>query len=504
MLNIPTLLYQVKQIRELENIAIQQCSVSIDTLMQRAGTAVFRELKKHWPKAKNITVVCGKGNNGGDGYVVASLAKKAKLNVQILQLVPTENLTGAARSAANKCQKLKIKTHPFGPEKLAKSDVIIDALLGTGLVGVIQPQFRAAIEAINASKIPVIAVDLPSGVDADTGQVLGAALRAELTISFIGHKIGLFVGEAHDCTGNVICDDLDLSAKIFAQVKASAQILNLAEEIKSLPPRARTAHKGNFGHVLVIGGDIGMGGAVRMAAEAAARVGAGLVSVATRSEHISMINTARPEIMVHGIEEIGQLDLLLQKASVIILGPGLGTSDWGKMLFCATLATKKPLVVDADALNILASDRRQVCNNWILTPHPGEAARLLNTTTQAIQANRLAAVQSLQQNFNGVCVLKGAGTLVAASGAMVRVCDAGNPGMASGGMGDILSGIIGGLLAQGLSLFNAANLGVLAHATAGDLVAREQGERGMLALDLLPMVRKILNFDSYASYNKNR
>ncbi len=492
MRNTSTLLYQTKQIHELENIAIQQCSVSIDTLMQRAGTVVFRELKKHWPKAKNITVVCGKGNNGGDGYVVASLARKAKLNVQILQLVPTKNLTGAARNAANKCQKLKIKTSLFSVEKLAKSDVVVDALLGTGLAGAVQPQFRVAIEAINASKIPVIAVDLPSGVDANTGQVLGEAIHAELTISFIGNKIGLFIGEARDCIGSVICDDLDLSAKIFAQVKASAQILNLAEEITSLPPRTRIAHKGNFGHVLVIGGDYGMGGAVRMAAEAAARVGAGLVSVATRLEHVSMINVARPEVMAHGIEKAEQLDPLLQGASVIILGPGLGTSDWGKMLFYAALATKKPLVVDADALNILAANH-QARNNWILTPHPGEAARLLNTTTQAIQANRLVTVQNLQQNFDGVCVLKGAGTLIATSDAMVQVCDAGNPGMASGGMGDILSGIIGGLLAQGLSLFNAANLGVLVHAIAGDLVAMEQGERGMLALDLLPVVRKVLN-----------
>lgn len=503
MRNTATLLYQVKQIRELENIAIQQCGISVDTLMQRAGTVVFRELKKHWPKAKNITIVCGKGNNGGDGYVVASLAKKAKLNVQILQLVPTENLTGAARNAANKSQKLKIKTSLFSAEKLAKSDVVVDALLGTGLVGAVQSQFRIAIEAINASKIPVIAVDLPSGVDADTGQVLGAAIRAELTVSFIGNKIGLFIGEARDCTGSMICDDLDLSAKIFAQVKASAQISSLAEEITLLPPRTRTAHKGNFGHVLVIGGDCGMGGAVRMAAEAAARVGAGLVSVATRPEYVSMINVARPEIMAHGIEKAGQLDPLLQRASVIILGPGLGTSGWGKMLFCAALATNKPLVVDADALNILAYDH-QVRNNWILTPHPGEAARLLNITTQIVQASRLVAVQNLQQDFGGICVLKGAGTLIATSGAVVRVCDAGNPGMASGGMGDILSGIIGGLLAQGLILFNAANLGVLVHATAGDLVAIEQGERGMLALDLLPMVRKILNFDSCANYNKNR
>ena len=492
MLNTSALLYQVKQIRELENIATLQYSISVVTLMQRAGAVVFRELKKHWPKAKNITVVCGKGNNGGDGYVVACLAKKAKLNVQILQLFPCESLTGAAKNAAIKAQKLKIKIFPFMAEKLVKSDVIIDALLGTGLTGVVQPQFKVAIDAINASKFPVIAVDLPSGIEADTGNVLGAAIRADLTVTFIGHKVGLHIGEAHDYTGSIICDDLELPQKIFDQVKASAQILSLTEELKSLPVRARIAHKGNFGHVLIIGGDYGMGGAVRMVAEAAARGGAGLISVATRPEHVAMINVARPEIMVHGIEELKQLDLLLQKASVIVLGPGLGTSSWSKMLFDSVLAVKKPLVVDADALNILASNC-QVRDNWILTPHPGEAARLLSTTTQAIQSNRLDVVYKLQQKFGGVCVLKGAGTLVAALGEMARVCDAGNPGMASGGMGDILSGIIGGLLAQGLRSFDAAKLGVLVHATAGDLVAAEQGERGMLALDLLPVVRKILN-----------
>jgi ADP-dependent NAD(P)H-hydrate dehydratase / NAD(P)H-hydrate epimerase len=278
----------------------------------------------------------------------------------------------------------------------------------------------------------------------------------------------------------------------FSNIKPCAQILNFADEIKSLPPRARTAHKGNFGHVLVVGGDYGMGGAVRMAAEACARVGAGLVSVATRPEHVMMLNIVRPEIMAHGIEKADQLLILLQKADVVILGPGLGNSGWGKMLFDAVLTSRNPLIIDADALNILAFDR-QIRDNWILTPHPLEAARLLNTTTEIVQSNRLTTVKKLQNSFGGVSILKGAGTLIAAPNEAVYVCDAGNPGMASGGMGDILSGVIGGLVAQKLELFAAAKLGVLVHAMAGDLVAKEQGERGMLALDLLPMVRRILN-----------
>lgn len=271
------------------------------------------------------------------------------------------------------------------------------------------------------------------------------------------------------------------------------QILNLTEEIKSLKPRSQTAHKGNFGHVLVIGGDYGMGGAVRMAAEAAARVGAGIVSVATRYDHVSMINAARSEIMVHGIDKINNLDFLLQKASQIILGPGLGNSSWSESVFHSVISVKKPLIIDADALDLLANNY-QVNNNWILTPHPGEAARLLNTTVKIVQSDRLYSVCELQQKFGGVCVLKGAGTLVTESNekADVRICHSGNPAMASAGMGDILSGIIGGLLAQGLSLFDAANLGVLVHATAGDIVAKEQGGRGMLALDLLPVVKKLV------------
>ena len=273
---------------------------------------------------------------------------------------------------------------------------------------------------------------------------------------------------------------------------AIPQLLSLDEEIKSLAPRKRTAHKGNFGHVLVVGGDHGMGGAVRMAALAAARVGAGLVTVATRMEHIASINETCPEIMAYGVSTAKQLQPLLDKASVIVIGSGLGISTWGRSLFRSVLAAKKSLVVDADALNILASNHK-FCDNWILTPHPGEAARLLDTTNQNIQSDRLSAVQKIQQTFGGVCVLKGAGSLIAKAGEKTRLCDAGNPGMASGGMGDILSGIIAGLIAQGLSLFDAAKLGVLVHAMAGDLVAAKHGELGMLATDLLPEVRRMLN-----------
>ncbi len=255
-----------------------------------------------------------------------------------------------------------------------------------------------------------------------------------------------------------------------------------------LKPRPRDAHKGECGHVLVIGGDNGFSGAPRLAGEAALRAGAGLVSVASRSEYISL---ARPEIMSHAVETAADLKPLFATATVIILGPGLRQAEWGKALFTAAIKAAQPLIVDADGLNLLA-ENPQKNSNWILTPHPGEAGRLLKKTTEEIQKDRVAAVKELQQKYGGVVVLKGAGSLVAVSETDIAICADGNPGMASGGMGDALSGLIGGLVAQSMPLDTATKLGVLVHAMAGDLAA-QQGERGMIASDLLPHFRTLLN-----------
>jgi len=257
-----------------------------------------------------------------------------------------------------------------------------------------------------------------------------------------------------------------------------------------LSPRPRDAHKGLFGHVLVVGGDYGMGGAVRMAGEAALRVGAGLVSVATRLEHVAGIIAGRPELMCHGVKSPKDLQKLLQRATVIALGPGLGQSMWSKKLFAALVKAKQPKILDADALNLLAQNPHKR-KDWILTPHVGEAARLLNCSREKIQQDRLAAVKALQNKFGGVIILKGAGTLVLA--AEVKICKAGNPGMASGGMGDVLTGVIAGLLAQGLDLAQAAEMGVCIHAMAGDLAAQERGERGLLAMDLMFYLQQYAN-----------
>jgi len=285
-------------------------------------------------------------------------------------------------------------------------------------------------------------------------------------------------------------------------------ILDLNTELKSLKPRLPDANKGDFGRVLIIGGDVGMSGSVHMAAESAARAGCGLVTVITHPSHAAMINITRPEIMCYGLDadnsnHTEKFDFLLAKADVIIVGPGLGMSDWGQGVFTYIMAHKlnKPMIIDADALNILASNNSAPCNdgkipintNYILTPHPGEAARLLNITIQQIQHDRLAAIKNLQQKFGCTVVLKGAGTLIKSLDPIIYICNAGNPGMASGGMGDVLSGVIGGLAAQGLDACAAARLAVIAHATAGDILATEEGQIGILASDLIPKIRKILN-----------
>ncbi len=269
------------------------------------------------------------------------------------------------------------------------------------------------------------------------------------------------------------------------------ETLHLTQFIDFLKPRPRDAHKGLYGHVLIVGSDEGFSGASRMAAEAALRVGAGLVSVATRPDVAVTLNVSRPEIMSHGVRTVKMLKPLLKRATVVGIGPGLGTSVWAKSLFQAVLKSKKPLIVDADALNLLAS---KPCRHeeWILTPHPGEAARLLKMKTEEIQRDRMSALKKLQEKYGGVCVLKGNNSLIAGPKNQMARCDAGNPGMATGGMGDILTGVIAGLVAQGLPLINAAKLGVLVHAKAGDL-ARMDGERGMIATDLLPYLRQLMN-----------
>lgn len=487
---LPVNVYNVSQIRTLERLSIDHFQLPEFTLMQRAGHAALLTLKQCWPHARYITVVCGSGNNGGDGYVLAYLAHQLGLHVVVQHIGSLEALTGAAKQALTLCQKHAVHIQPF-EQSLVRADVVVDALLGMGLSGEVQAPHANVIEAINQQAAPVFAIDIPSGLNADTGRPQGVAVEAQATCTFIGLKAGMMTGKGLALSGKVFCDSLQIPKDVFDQVIPIGQQTVYDAHAKLLKKRKRDAHKGNFGHVLIVGGAPALNGAVRLAAEAALRTGAGLVSVATHPEHAALINCVYPEIMSHPIQEAKQLKPLLEKATVIVLGPGLGQTSWSKKCWRAVIDAKQPMVVDADGLNLL-SQYKKTRDNWILTPHAGEAARLLGCEAVDIEANRIAAVMQLQQRYGGISVLKGAGSLVYTQQAPIAFCTDGNPGMASGGMGDLLTGVMAGLLANGVPLKIAATQGVCLHAHAGDIAARA-GEYGLLASDLLPILKQLIN-----------
>lgn len=484
-----TRLYTAAQVRELDRHAIEDLGIAGFDLMQRAAGAAWRVLAARWPRIRKIAVLCGAGNNGGDGYLLACQARAAGLQVVVLALgEPATTDARRARDAWRDAGGDIVVAEPGLPA----ADVYVDAMLGTGLQRPVEGELARVIQHLNATGKPVLALDVPSGIDADTGAVLGIAVRAEITVSFIARKRGLSTGAALDYCGVVVLDRLGLPEEAFADVAFDARLLDPRRMASWLPPRARGAHKGDFGHVLAIGGDAGMGGAIRLCAEAALRVGAGLVSAATRAENIIAINAARPEVMAHAAGDAMEMAPLLERASVLALGPGLGQSDWSCKIWHAALGSFKPVVVDADALNLLAAQVMVLPPESVITPHPGEAARLLGCATPQIARDRFAAVRELAARYRCVAVLKGAGTLIAHEQGDVAVCPWGNPGMASGGMGDVLTGIIAGSMAQGLNAWRAARLGVALHAQAGDAAARD-GEAGTLASDLFAHLRRLRN-----------
>ena len=480
-------LYTVAQVRELDRRAIEEWGVPGFELMRRAAWAALASLRRHWPQAYRIAVHCGPGNNGGDGFLLAALAREAGLHVDVLALADASSGDAGLARQAWKDGGGAVRPWQLG-DALPEVDVHVDALYGTGLRRAPEAPAASLIEAIHASGTPVQALDVPSGLDADTGRVPGAAIRATVTVSFIAAKRGLHTGHAADHVGALELDSLGLPDALWQDVTPDARLLVAAQ----LPPRSRDAHKGSNGHVLALGGEHGMAGAIRLCGEAALRAGAGLVSVATRVEHLPALNAARPELMAHGVDGPQALEPLLARATVLAVGPGLGQGAWGHALWLTALDSGKPLVLDADGLNLFAREPRRFVQPAVLTPHPGEAARLLGCTVEEVEADRFAAVRALAERFHAVAVLKGSGSLIADPDGRLDICPWGNPGMATGGMGDLLTGIVAALLAQGCAAWQAACLGVGLHARAGDVASR-QGERGLLATDLLAPLRALGN-----------
>lgn len=444
-------------------------------LMRRAAAAVVGALMERSAEC-GVSVLCGAGNNAGDGYLVAGLLHERGRTVQVLQVGDITKLAGDARAAFEWMLARGVTTQPVesGQPVSVAGDIVVDAMLGTGARGAPRAAFATAIAAVNNGVGKhVVAVDVPSGVDADTGAVLGEAIRADLTVTFIGRKLGLCTGPGKEHAGEVRFADLGVPPAVF---ESASSIPTLdATAFGPLPVRGENAHKGQFGHVLVVGGAAGMGGAAMLAAEAALRTGAGWVSAAVHPTNVSAVLSRRPEVMTIAANNRHDIGAALGRASVVAVGPGLGQTPWSEQLLDTVLQHGGATVIDADGLNLVAANHLKVPERCVLTPHPGEAARLLDRSSQAVQADRPGAAAEIARRYGGVVVLKGAGTLIAAvdgAGSLaLSVCTAGNPWLATPGSGDVLTGLIAGFMAQGLTVRQSAEAGVFAHARAGDRLA---------------------------------
>ena len=482
-----TSLYLAAQVREIDRITIDERRIPGLTLMRRAADACVSALIQRWPEPAKVAVLCGSGNNAGDGFIIAGLLANRGVQTSVGLVGRMPEADSDAGAACRFCRDSGVGV-VTASEAMHDADVIVDALLGTGITGALRPGYAEVIAAVNRGSWKVLSVDLPSGLSSDTGNVQGSAVRADVTVTFIGRKLGLLTADGPEVTGELLFADLDVPDDVLAEVEPAATVLDFESLVRRLPARHRNAHKMSHGHLLIVGGDEGMGGAVLMAAESAIMTGSGLVSVATHPANVSAILARRPEVMPQGVKGADDLEALLDRSTAVVLGPGLGQGGFGQALFDAVLATDKPLVLDADGLNLL-SEKPHRRDNWVLTPHPGEAGRLLSAR---VQEDRLSAVLELTSKFGGVALLKGAGTLIS-DGERVSLVPYGNPAMAVAGMGDVLSGVIGSLLAQtGEQLF-AVQLGAVVHSLAADIMAGSEGELGLLASELIPQMRRLLN-----------
>jgi NAD(P)H-hydrate epimerase len=480
-------LVNAQESRDLDGLVARHLGISGFELMQRAGQAAFDLLIERMPETDAISVFCGKGNNAGDGYLIAALAKRLGMRVQLFQIDPGA-LTGDAALARDYAAENGVRVAQ--PDEAISGQVVVDALLGTGLKGELREPYATAVARINEHPGLVLAVDLPTGVETDTGAVRTIAVVADLTVTFIADKIGLRTGAAKSYTGKVVLRSLE--APETAHPKGIPYLTCDDFDVAALD---ENAYKHARGHLLVIGGDHNMGGAPLLSGEAALRTGAGLVTVATRPEHRTAMLARRPELMVIDATDDDLFSQVLARADAVAIGPGLGSSSWAQDLIARMQEHDIPLLVDADGLRLWDSSART--GGLVLTPHAGEAAALLNVPVSAVSEDRIGAAVTLSQQYGAAVILKGAGSVVAMPdegdhmlpeplrSRRLGICAHGNPGMASAGMGDALSGISGALLAEGCSAGYAAAWGMCLHSWCGDQAAQRVGQRALLASDVI-------------------
>ncbi len=483
-----------EQVRKLETQYCQQHQLESYKLMQRAGKSAWQLIQKLYPKIRQLCILVGPGNNGGDGLEVACLAQQAGLTITLMSASNKPfSYKNDAHLAYLKTLDAKIELIPFSATKLHQADLIVDAILGTGLTQPARESTTTIIQQLNQSQIPILSLDVPSGLDADTGAVIGGAIHAATTLTFIAVKTGLVTADGKDYCGKLYLaklefegDDLKLSSTLENSTVSNSIPVKLAGYptlFNTIKARQNNVHKGLFGHVLIIGGNQGLGGAAIIAAKAACRTGAGAVSLITLPEHVNSSLSLIPEVMVIGTRGSNNsiANQALTKASAIVIGPGLGKDDWAKYWLTKVLSLAIPKVIDADGLR-LAKDLGMDLSQTVITPHPGEAAYLLDCTTETIQNNRLDCAKEIQQRTGATLVLKGSGSIICSKDTM-EICRFGNPAMATAGMGDALAGMIGALIAQPQIRKPVASA-VLLHALAGDM-ASQNYPLGLLASDLI-------------------
>jgi NAD(P)H-hydrate epimerase len=470
--------------------------------MRRAGEAAFEVLRARWPWARSLRVLCGGGNNGGDGYVAARLLRGAGRDARVVALVPPERLSPDARAVREQAERAGVPIDDQGELvafEAGVGDVVVDALFGTGLSRPPGGAFAEAIARIEAARVSgarVLAVDVPSGLSADTGRPLGPCVRADATVTFGFQKRGLVLHPGPDLAGEVRVADIGIPDAAAARVPVGCELLTEGEARLLVPPRRPDAHKGDAGRVLVVAGSPGKTGAAHLALLGALRGGAGLVTLAARPEVLPLALAGRPEAMslaLSGSGPLGRGDLAAllaaaRGADALVVGPGIPRgAETGELLRAFLGRAKVPAVLDADALNALAEDRGSVGGlgvPLVLTPHPGEMARLAGITAEAVQEDRIGTATARAREWSATVVLKGARTVVADPEGPPAVVPTGNAGLASGGTGDVLAGLVGALLGSGLPAPAAARAAAFVHGRAGDLAARRYGERGLLAGDL--------------------
>ena len=486
MFNKKVSLYTAEQSRAIDELALERLNVSSNVLMQRAAQFSFDVALKYWPNMNSVSVFAGKGNNAGDAFLFARLAQDYGIRVQLFMMTDLSGLNEEAKLAYKKIDLSSVQKELSFSD--ISGDLIIDGLIGTGLRGAADGPYDEAIRLMNETNIPILSLDIPSGVNASTGAVVNDAVMADITTTFISLKIGLYVGKGRVHSGDIKMDSLGVPNALLSSFPGIE--LSVFEPAQ-LPPMAIDSYKNRQGHLLIIGGDEGMPGSILMAAEAALRSGAGLVTVATRAEHMSLLVSRIPEVMV-AEADIEDLSKSYSKYDAILIGPGLGRNRWGKTLYEACQSWDVPLVVDADGLFWMAKEGRPVSDTVIVSPHVGEAARLLGVDSSLIEQDRIKWAKEIRDRFGAIGVVKGPGSVVFGH-KKISICEHGNPGMATAGMGDVLSGVIAGFVVQKFADFEAClEIAVLLHSAAADEAAKDLGQRSLMATDVIRFLPRVM------------